>query len=275
MAAQDEQHLYSLPYENVAGANDYNLLSNLPSLNGVRIAGNKTSADYGLIDKDTNQLENYYLKSETYTQAEIDLLLDAFYSKTQLYTKTETDTMLALKANADEVYTKTEVDNIINNLSQTYYTKTQVDSLLQNYLSTTDINNNYTLVTEGATIATATDTISNLVDSVILTTINNHLATIADDEAIIITEMTLDDLTHVTNQNKVLYTNTQTVPALNFFGVGGSSNTVFQTTQIICSDESLAIAATQSSVGSAFTNLKSTGISTIARIHFDLYKKVI
>ena len=275
MAAQDEHHLYSLPYENIGDVMDYNLLSNLPSLNGVRIAGNKTSRDYGLLDKDTEQLENYYLKSETYTQSEIISLLDAFYSKTQLYTKAESDTLLALKANANEVYTKTEVDNIITNLSQTYYTKTQIDTLLQSYLLNSDINNNYSLVTEGATIVTTTDTVSNLVDTVVLTTINNYLATMANDEAIIITEMTLDDLTHVTNQNKVLYKNVDTVPSLNFFGVGGSSNTVFQTTQIICSDESLAIAATQSSIGSAFTNLKNTGISTIARIHFDLYKKVI
>lgn len=50
MSAHDEEHLYSLPYEQVPVApDDYNGLINKPKLNGYTIEGDKTAADYGIV----------------------------------------------------------------------------------------------------------------------------------------------------------------------------------------------------------------------------------
>lgn len=60
MAAQDEQHLYSLPLEQVPMAsNNYNDLVNKPQINGVPLTGNKSSSDLGInIPTKTSDLTN-------------------------------------------------------------------------------------------------------------------------------------------------------------------------------------------------------------------------
>ena len=60
MAAQDEQHLYSLPLESIPMAsNNYNDLQNLPKINGHTLTGDKSSAELGInIPTKTSQLTN-------------------------------------------------------------------------------------------------------------------------------------------------------------------------------------------------------------------------
>lgn len=60
MAAQDEQHLYSLPYERVSmESNNYNDLENKPKINGVTLTGEKSLADLGIdIPSKTSELTN-------------------------------------------------------------------------------------------------------------------------------------------------------------------------------------------------------------------------
>ena len=65
------------------GTSDYTDLTNKPKINNVELNGNKTSSDLGLqpagnyITKAVDDLENYYKKSETYTQTEINNLISA------------------------------------------------------------------------------------------------------------------------------------------------------------------------------------------------------
>lgn len=60
MAAQDEQHLYSLPYDRVPmESNNYNDLVNKPKINGVTLTGEKSLADLGInIPSKTSELNN-------------------------------------------------------------------------------------------------------------------------------------------------------------------------------------------------------------------------
>lgn len=70
----------------------------------------------GLADtalQEHQSLSNYYKKSETYSDDEVDALLDDKADKSTTYTKTETDSALALKADASSVYTKTEADEAL------------------------------------------------------------------------------------------------------------------------------------------------------------------
>ena len=73
-----------------AGVTDYNALDNIPKVNNVSLTGNKTSAELGIATKTSdlnndsgfitntvNNLVNYYLKSETYTKAEVEALIAA------------------------------------------------------------------------------------------------------------------------------------------------------------------------------------------------------
>ena len=58
MSAQDEQHLYSLPYEHVPMAsNNYADLENKPKINNVTLVGNKSLSDLGIPTK-TSELTN-------------------------------------------------------------------------------------------------------------------------------------------------------------------------------------------------------------------------
>lgn len=73
MSAQDDEHLYSLPYERVPVApDDYNGLINKPKINGYTLEGDKSAADYGInVPTKVSDLTNdadYATRSEIPTQ---------------------------------------------------------------------------------------------------------------------------------------------------------------------------------------------------------------
>ena len=71
-------------------------------------------------------------KTSAYTKQEIDDALDLKADKTSVYTITQTDTLLALKADKSDVYTKTQTDALLDDKADksTTYTKTEVNDLL-------------------------------------------------------------------------------------------------------------------------------------------------
>lgn len=97
MAAQDEQHLYSLPLEQTPMAsNNYNDLQNLPQINGVTLKGDKSLSDLGIdIPTKTSDLTND----------------SGFITASDLPTKTSD------LINDSDFTTKTYVDNEIAKLS--------------------------------------------------------------------------------------------------------------------------------------------------------------
>lgn len=96
MAAQDEQHLYSLPYDRVPmESNNYNDLINKPKVNGVTLVGEKTLEDLGInIPTRTSELTND----------------SDFATTSQIPTKTSELT------NDADFATETYVDNAISDL---------------------------------------------------------------------------------------------------------------------------------------------------------------
>ena len=60
-----------------SGTNDYVDLINKPAINGVTLAGNKSSDDLGIITKVVNDLVNYYNKTDSYSKAEVDTMIAA------------------------------------------------------------------------------------------------------------------------------------------------------------------------------------------------------
>lgn len=75
-----------------SGTSDYSDLTNKPQINNVELSGNKSLSDLGInipsatsnltndsgfITNLVNDLTNYYKKSETYTQSEVDTLISA------------------------------------------------------------------------------------------------------------------------------------------------------------------------------------------------------
>lgn len=104
MAAQDEQHLYTLPYEQVPVAlNDYNGLMNKPKLNGYTIEGDKAASEYGI---------NVPTKVS-------DLTNDAHYA-----TESQIPTQLSQLANNVGFTTQAYVDDKIQRVSESIPTKT-------------------------------------------------------------------------------------------------------------------------------------------------------
>ena len=81
---------------------------------------------------EASELANYakatavYTKSQTYTKAEVDELLEGIPS-VDAYTKSEVDTLLADKADKSDTYTKAQVNNLIPDVSG-LATKTELNS---------------------------------------------------------------------------------------------------------------------------------------------------
>lgn len=95
MAAQNEPHLYSLPYERVSmESNNYNDLENKPKINGVTLAGDKSLTELGIPTK-TSELTN----------------------DSGFITSGSVPTKVSELTNDLEFTTKTYVDNAINALS--------------------------------------------------------------------------------------------------------------------------------------------------------------
>jgi isopentenyldiphosphate isomerase len=74
----------------------------------------------------------YADKATTYTETEVDSLLNAKADKATTYTEAEVDSLLDAKANQATTYTETEVDSLLNAKADkaTTYTEAEVDSLL-------------------------------------------------------------------------------------------------------------------------------------------------
>ena len=64
-------------FNKIGGSVSYNDVSDKPKINNVELSGNKTAEQLGLVTKAVNDLVNYYLKTETYTKAEVDAIASA------------------------------------------------------------------------------------------------------------------------------------------------------------------------------------------------------
>ena len=106
MSAQDEQHLYSLPYEQVPMAShDYNDLENKPQINGVTLKGNKSLSDLGIPTK-TSELTNdegFITSSEVPTKTS-DLINDSDFT-TKEYVDGEIDAIETILNDLDGIIT--------------------------------------------------------------------------------------------------------------------------------------------------------------------------
>lgn len=119
------------------GTDDYNDLTNKPKINGVALAGNKSLSDIGAA-----------AASETYTDTEVDALLEAKADADDVYTKAETGTELAKKVDKEtgkglstNDFTDAEKAKLAGAAPQaTTYTKGQVDAALAAKLSTADVD---------------------------------------------------------------------------------------------------------------------------------------
>jgi hypothetical protein len=143
-----------------------------------------------------NKFNDYYLKTQTYSQTEINLLLNNYvtittlittlnnyYLKTETYSQTEINNLFYNKTYIDSFfYNKTYIDNLITS----YYTKTQSDNLYYNktyinnlialYYTKTESDNKFALITSLSNYVLTTTLNSTLSNYVLTTTLNSTLA---------------------------------------------------------------------------------------------------
>jgi hypothetical protein len=116
---------------------DYQNLTNKPSINGVVLSGNKNSADLGIIDKNANNLVNYYSKNEVIgmvSQISSDSKEysdDNFISYNKLQNLTEQQKQTA----RNNIGAGTGIDNTVDNLVNYYlknetYSKDEVNQIV-------------------------------------------------------------------------------------------------------------------------------------------------
>lgn len=140
------------------GVSDYSELTGKPKINNVELSGNKTSGDLGIIDETVNNLVNYYLKTETYTKAEVDALAAAiknsrFEAVSELPT-TDIQTNVIYLVPSSDPQTSNAKDEYINLDGTTagweligstdidlsgYVTTSDLNAALADYTTTTDL----------------------------------------------------------------------------------------------------------------------------------------
>ena len=171
MAAQDEQHLYSLPYEEVP-TDDYTFLRNKPQINGHTLEGNKTTSELGIniptklseLDNDehfvtqeaipthTSQLTN---NSGFVTQQDID------NSISQLHIPTKTSELTNDSNFATTSQIPTQTSQLTNNSG--YTTQAYVDDKIARLAiptKTSDLTNDSGFITSSA-LPTKTSDLTN------------------------------------------------------------------------------------------------------------------
>ena len=122
MAAQDAQHMYSLPYDRVPmESNNYNDLINKPSINGHELLGDKTAAELGInIPTKTSDLTNdsgFVTSSQVPTKTS-DLTNDSDFT-TKTYVDGEIDSLEA-KINSLDGVTVVKNLNASSNFTSTF-----------------------------------------------------------------------------------------------------------------------------------------------------------
>lgn len=176
-----EQKMDSLKDAIIGKNNDYNTVSNKPSINGYTLEGNKTNIQLGIpiklseltndknfIDNTVNNLLNYYNKGESYNKTEVNTLLNNVVGlnikivNVLPTTEISRNTIyLILKESPNENNIYDEYINIDGDITgwekigstevnlQNYYTKTEIDSKISNIpnVTTNDQTPTYTEVT--------------------------------------------------------------------------------------------------------------------------------
>lgn len=130
---------------------DYNSLANIPTINGVEVKGNLTSADLGLggvegdfssfaTKEELNQVsERVSVNSNDITEIKADFVE---LNTTLEGIETELKAELALKTNKTDVYTKEEVDNQLNEKVDNTQLNPLVEIVNQHGTKITDLENN-------------------------------------------------------------------------------------------------------------------------------------
>lgn len=124
MAAQDEQHLYSLPYDRVPmESNNYNDLVNKPKINGVTLTGEKSLSDLGIdIPTKTSELTN---DSGFITNSDVPTKTSELTNDSDFITETDVDTKLSK-------YDALDGATIVTNLLDTVQFTSTFDNLATN-----------------------------------------------------------------------------------------------------------------------------------------------
>ena len=126
------------------GTTDYTDLLNKPSINGITLAGNKTTSDLGI----TISTDDFYTKAETNNRintavtAGVQPKADKTYVDNQLALKVSNSALnsaLALKSDKADTYTKTETNAEINSAMATKADISYVNTALDGKASLSDV----------------------------------------------------------------------------------------------------------------------------------------
>ncbi len=237
MAAYDDEHLYSLPYEHVPSHDiSYNELNDKPSINGIEIEGAKSSEDYGIVMpvvptktsdliNDSGFITSAAVPTKT-SQLQND---DGFITSAALPTKTSELTNDSGFITSAALPTKTS--DLINDSNFT--TKTYVDNEILALINKINGLDGITVVKNLVATQTFTSTFDNLATSLTtaLTAIKTALLT---DEFVEIKSLNIATIGNLKPLNIVTIDANTNIAALNIDWQGVSyTNNMLQAIDIV------------------------------------------
>ena len=174
------------------GTSDYNELSNIPTINGVKVKGTLTSDDLDIVSKDSlttslatkadtsyvntqlkTKADTTYVNNQLSSKADASALLDKAdmsYVNEQLATKADTSSVneqLATKADKSALATKADtsyVNTQLGNKADTSYVNTQLGNKADTSYVNTQLDKKQNKLTPGSNITIVDNTISAVVD---------------------------------------------------------------------------------------------------------------
>ena len=174
------------------GTSDYNELSNIPTINGVKVKGTLTSDDLNIVSKDSlttslatkadrsyvdtqlgNKADTTYVNNQLSSKADASALLDkadTSYVNEQLATKADTSSVneqLATKADKSALSNKadtTYVNTQLGNKADTSYVNTQLGNKADTSYVNTQLDKKQNKLTPGSNITIVDNIISAVVD---------------------------------------------------------------------------------------------------------------
>ena len=174
------------------GTSDYNELSNIPTINGVKVKGTLTSDDLDIVSKDSlttslatkadtsyvntqlkTKADTTYVNTQLGNKADASALLDkadTSYVNEQLATKADTSSVneqLATKADKSALATKADtsyVNTQLGNKADTSYVNTQLGNKADTSYVNTQLDKKQNKLTPGSNITIVDNTISAVVD---------------------------------------------------------------------------------------------------------------
>ena len=285
MAAQDEQHLYSLPYERLPAApDDYESLINKPKINGHTLEGDQSASDLGInVPTKASDLDNdVHYATESQIPTQLSQLANNVGFTTQAYVDDKiTNVRAAIPTKTSDLTNDsgfitssslpTKTSDLTNDSDFT--TKTYVDDKVSSINTNLSKLNNTVAIKTLLGESTFTSTFDNLATA-ITTAVTAIKAALQTGEKAEIHTLRINTIGNVSPSHKIIVDASTTVGSIDYGWQGVSYyNNVLSAIDVV-NKKVLSLTMTNDLNDDAFVTYFSDNTTYTFTIEYSVYKTI-